>query len=74
MKYLFLFVCFGISGCSEVSAMFKSQQNYACKDHGGVYQYVGWSGKAHCRDGARIDGWYDLILPSEFMPRSITNG
>ena len=66
MKYLLLLLMLGcLTGC-QVKPLAKAQQNYLCKEHGGVSRYVGFINSGIiCRDGTFIYPWHKTIIPME---------
>ena len=64
-----------LTGCKydadwRPSEMQKAKQGFACKDRGGVYEYVSPLYKASCRDGSTVDGWSQIILTPEYYPEA----
>ena len=70
-KYLTVVALFLITGCGGegISSMNRAKQDFACIDHGGVYDYVPWFMQAKCLNGRTIDGWDRLTLPVGHMPK-----
>lgn len=66
-------MCFILSGCG--TDMDKSLQDYACKNHGGVYSYWSFVYKCTCNDNTRIsvDEWQSLKLPPDYYPKKNKN-
>ena len=44
-------ICLSITGCSPESDMQKAQNQYACRELGGLYQMGGIMFKTICNDG-----------------------
>lgn len=74
MKKSLLIAVFAISvsGCNYYSdSMVIAQQDYACRNNGGVYEYGNFSFNLQCMDGTIKDLSHILgsKIPPEFYPK-----
>ena len=74
-KLLILPILATLTGCqltniTKLNPMEEAQQSYACKEHGGVYQYYPVSGLVQCRSGVYIGRWLNEPLPEDYMPEA----
>lgn len=56
-----------LSACSADDPLNRAKQDYACRDDGGVYSYMGTAFKVTCRNGT-LKEWTDLIITEEYYP------
>lgn len=76
MKKYFLFsILLLLSACDTApSDLSKAKQDFVCKDHGGVYEYVPWTLQARCMDGTNVDRWRSAIITEDFFPERRQDG
>ena len=71
MKELLLVVLLCcLSGCVEPDGLDKRQQDFVCKDKGGVFEYSSFGGNmshpVRCHDGS-YQKWVYTIIPQEYL-------
>lgn len=57
-----------LTGCVKPDLVDKAQQDYVCKESGGVHKYVryggGLSNPVRCMNGS-YKKWYNVVIPLE---------
>lgn len=71
MKSLLILISlFTVIGCAP-SPMSKAKQDFACKDNGGVYEYVSDFSNAKCLNGVDVKNWQELIVTPKYYPEQL---
>jgi len=70
MKVLMLLLSVVLVGCSAPDFVDKRQQDFACKDSGGVFKYQRSAGElsnhVRCNNG-QYAKWYGTVIPLGFV-------